>query len=443
MTDPRSKADVLKSWPEKKRQSWLQDLTDEQAYQLRWSWDFWGRPAQRNPPGNHWHVWLILAGRGWGKSYTGAQWIRERVESGEAKRIALVGRTASDCRDVMVEGPSGVLNVCPPWMKPNYEPSKRRLTWPNGAVATTFSADEPEMLRGPKFDTAWVDEQAAWKTQEAWTQLSFDMQLGKHPRVVTTTTPRPIALIKELAKLGTTYVTRGSTYDNAKNLPPGFLEEIKRRYEGTALGRQEIYAELLDEMPDALWTRTLLESTRVATSPALTRIVVGVDPAISGDGNETGIVVAGQAMDGHFYVIDDCTIRATPDRWAHEVIETYRQHRADRIVVEVNQGGDLVRNVLTTVDPNASIKSVRASRGKIARAEPIAALYEQNKAHHVGVFPDMEDQLCSFVPGGSKRNSPDRLDALVWALTELSQGTSMAHKVVVSSAGVRASPWRI
>lgn len=340
------------------------------------------------------------------------------VQTGRYKRLALVAPTAADARDVMVEGESGILATSPPDFYPHYEPSKRRLTWPNGAIATLFSADEPNRLRGPQFDGAWADEIAAWRYPEAWDQLQFGLRLGMDPRVVATTTPRPIPFILELLESRTTHVTVGSTYDNVANLADAFIEKIIAKYEGTRLGRQELYAEILTEVPGALWKREVIEQYRVRRMPALARVVVAVDPAASdSEGSaETGIIVAGVGEDRNAYVFDDVSLHASPDGWAKQAVAAYYRHNADRIVAEVNNGGDMVGYTVRTVDQGVAYKDVRASRGKQIRAEPVAALYEQGKVHHVGYFGELEDQLCTWVPG---EKSPDRLDALVWALTEL------------------------
>lgn len=416
-----SYAELIASRPEQARATAIQSLSLEEALYLLHDWTFWARPEQLIPPGD-WRVFLILAGRGWGKTRTGAETVAEWVRSGKCRRIALVAPTAADARDVMIEGESGLLNVGQPQERPTYEPSKRRLTWPNGAIATVFSADKPDRLRGPQHDGAWADEIAAWRYPEAWDQLMFGLRLGDDPRVVATTTPRPIPLIKELVESDTTYVVRGSTYDNRANLAPAFFEKIIARYEGTRLGRQELYAEILTDVPGALWNRSMIEASRVSKVPTtLRRIVVSIDPAASAneDSAETGIIVAGIGEDGHGYVLEDVSLTASPDKWARQAVSAFYVHGADRIVAEVNNGGDMVEHTLRTVDRTVPYKAVRASRGKEIRAEPVAALYEQGRIHHVGYFGPLEDQLCTWLPG---EKSPDRLDALVWALTELMLG---------------------
>jgi phage terminase large subunit-like protein len=387
--------------------------------QLEYCWPFFARPNQLTPPGD-WRAWVCLAGRGWGKTRTGAEFIRDEVAEGRMSRVALVAPTAADARDVMVEGESGLLAVCPEDCRPHYEPSKRRLTWPNGAVATTYSADEPDRLRGPQHDGAWCDELAAWRYPEAWDMLMFGLRLGDNPRTIVTTTPRPVRLVRELIAAPTSYVTRGSTYDNRANLADAFFEQIVSKYEGTTLGQQELYAMLLDDMPGALWTRATLSKTRADMPTRIARTIVGVDPAASSnsDSNATGIITACRCVDGDLYVFADDTLRGTPDEWARRVVSALDTHDACMVVAETNQGGEMVEAVLRTARANLPYKGVRASKGKRTRAEPIAALFEQGRAHIVGSLPDLEDELCSWVPD-SGMVSPDRLDAMVWALTEL------------------------
>jgi len=351
---------------------------------------------------------------------TGAETVRMMVESGRAHYVALVAPTSADARDVMVEGESGIMAVSPPWFRPVYEPSKRRLTWSNGARATLFSADEPERLRGPQFDLSWCDELAAWRYPEAWDMLMFALRLGGHPRAIVTTTPKPRPFIKELARSPTTIVTHGSTYDNRSNLSPSFYTQVINKYEGTRLGRQELDAEILEDVEGALWTLNQIDGLRRESHglPYFRRVVVAVDPAVTaGEGSdETGIVVCAAGADGHGYVLSDVSCRASPREWARRAIVAYHEWSADRIVAEVNQGGDLVENTIKMLDPSVSYESVRATRGKYVRAEPVAALYENGRVHHVGRFPVLEDQMTGWVQGG---DSPDRLDAMVWGLTVL------------------------
>ena len=395
-------------------------LTTPEKAQINYRWSFWARPEQLAPFGD-WRTWLILSGRGWGKTRTGAEWVRAQIETGQCRRVALVGRTVPDVRDVMVEGESGILACCPPWNKPKYEPSKRRLTWPNGAIATTYSADEPALLRGPQHDGAWADELAAWRYAEAWDQLQFGLRLGQDPRSVVTTTPRPTPIIKDLMRATTTHVVQRGTRENAVNLAPAFLSSIVAKYQGTRLGRQELNAEILEDNPDALWQRDQIEAQRVLKAPPLKRVVVAIDPsASSGEHSaETGIIAAGIGYDDHGYILADGSTRGTPNAWARAAVTAFHTHGADRLVYEANQGGEMVAATLHSVEAALPLKAVHASRGKQTRAEPVSALYEQSRVHHVGSFPALEDQMCEWVPGGS---SPDRLDALVWALTELMLG---------------------
>lgn len=381
----------------------------------------WERQARHNqlPPDGTWTTWLLLAGRGFGKTRTGAEFVRNEIENNRANRVALIAPTAADTRDVMIEGESGLLNVCPPWNRPKYEPSKRRLTWPNGAIATMYSADEPERLRGPQHDLLWADELAAWRYPQAWDMAMLGLRLGT-PRAVVTTTPKPTKLIQALTKSDTVAITRGSTFDNRDNLAPAFFDQIIHKYEGTRLGRQELYAEVLTDTPGALWTRDLLDAAHATSDPPeLTRIVIGIDPAVTSSetSDETGIIVAGIDTDKHLHVLEDASLRGTPSEWATKAVRLFDQYAADRVVAETNNGGDLVEATLRTVRRNLPYRKVTATRGKRMRAEPIAALYEQHRAHHYGNLATLEDQMATFTPDSI--DSPDRLDALVWAATEL------------------------
>ncbi len=416
----------LASLPEALRNSLIASLSQAEARALLYDWPFWARSSQLPPEGD-WRVWLLLAGRGFGKTRTGAELVRARVTTGTARRVALVAPTAADARDVMVEGESGILAISPASNRPRYEPSKRRVSWPNGAIATLYSADEPERLRGPQHDTAWCDELASWRYPEAWDMLMLGMRLGVDPRVVVTTTPRPTKLVRTLAADRTVAMTGGTTYENRANLAPEFIEQIVRKYEGTRLGRQEIEAEMLEDEPGGLWNRGLIEAARVRTAPELMRIVVAIDPAASSGENadETGIIVAGKDGQGHGWVLADLSGRYAPAEWAKAAIAAYHAHGADRIVAEVNNGGEMVEATLRVTDPNLAFAAVHASRGKVIRAEPVAALYEQGRVHHLGAFAQLEDQMCSLSrmghePSAVRRGcSPDRVDALVWALTDL------------------------
>jgi len=343
--------------------------------------------------------------------------------SGGAKRMAIVTATAADARDVMIEGESGILNIAPDWCRPHYETTRRRLTWPNGAIATTYSAEEPERLRGPQHDSAVCDELGTWTRPEAWDQLMFGLRLGKNPRVVVATTPRPTRLIRALVarEKRDVVITRGSTFQNSANLAPGFLNQIVGRYEGTRLGRQELYAELLLDTPGALWNLEQLDQCRRESLPPLQRVVVAIDPAASSHegSDETGIIVAGKDGHGYGWVLADLSGRFAPADWAKVAIGAYHSHCADRIVAEVNNGGEMVEATLRMIDPNIPYSAMHASRGKVTRAEPVSALYEQGKVHHVGTFPVLEDQMVTFTADRAGDTPDDRVDALVWALSEL------------------------
>lgn len=402
---------------------------DEFKAVLAYRWEGWqARPEQVEPAGV-WTYWVILAGRGFGKTRSGGEWVRKRAVSGRFREINLIAATADDARDIMVEGESGILAICPPWERPSYFPSKRRLEWPNGCKSLIFTADEPERFRGKQHESVWADEVAAWRYPESWDQAMLGLRIGPDPRAVVTTTPRPAKLIRELLGNPATVVTRGTTYDNRENLAPPFFETIIRKYEGTRLGRQELEAELLDDIPGALWSRKLLDELRVKKTPLdLYRIVVGVDPMAAADEetglSETGIVTCGVGRDDqHGYVLADHSVRGGPADWARQAVSAYYQFEADVIVAEKNNGGDMVRHTIHSVDRNVPVELVHASRGKRTRAEPVAMLYEQGRIHHVGLFDRLEDQMCEWTPdppaGESRADSPDRMDALVWALTKL------------------------
>lgn len=410
---------------------------------LMYSWDFCSRPKQRTPVGD-WRIWLILAGRGFGKTRTGAEFVRQQVQMGRASHIALVGPTAATVRDTMIEGESGLLKIFPKEERPRYEPSKRRITFKNGAVATAFSADEPDRLRGPNHSLAWADELAAWRYgSESWDMLMLGLRIGNHPRVVVTTTPKPVHTIRLLTEIndGSVHITRGSTYENSQNLAQSFMDEVLSRYEGTRLGRQELHAEVLDDVEGALWVREDIDKNRVLEFPDLVRIIVAVDPAATSKKSsaETGIVVVGISRDKHGYVLADYTIRGTPLEWGRAAVSAFHRHNADRIVAESNQGGEMVSHTLKMIEPDVPVKMVHASRGKQTRAEPVAALYEQGKVHHVGYLPDLEDQLCSWVP--HEGPSPDRLDAVVWGLTELMVKGSRQVSAMTPVSLTQANPW--
>lgn len=390
-------------------------------------WEANARPSQRWPRGI-WRVWLILAGRGFGKTRTGSEIVNQVANSNKVARIALVGETAADVRDVMVEGPDGILRRAHPKLRPDYEPSKRRLSWPNGCTATTYAGVDPEQLRGPQHGFAWVDELAKFAcAQQTWDNLMFGLRMGDDPRCLVTTTPRPIPLIRALLRRDgmDLRLVRGSTYENRANLPEAFLTEILDRYEGTTLARQELYAELVDETPGAIWSRRVIDEHRVATAPKLAYTVVGVDPsaAAKGSGDACGIVVAGVAegADPHVYVLADLTLNAGPHEWAAAVARACDAFGARYVVAEGNQGGDMVRQVLETADRRMPIRIVTATKSKAARAERIQVLDHRGLVHHVGALPRLEDEMVNWIPGQS---SPNRIDALVWAVSRLIPATS-------------------
>ena len=422
--------------PPKTREAVLAALLaeDRHAIGLFHDWQFNARDDQLPPlhtaSGKAWRTWLLLGGRGSGKTRAGAEWVRAialGLWPGEpaARRIALVGPTQSHVRAVMVEGVSGLLAVHPPAERPHLEISKGQLVWPSGAIAQFFSAEDPEGLRGPQFDAAWCDELGRWsRGQKAWDMLQFGLRLGTLPRAAVTTTPRATPLLKRIIADEATAITRARTVDNATNLAPAFIAEVTRIYAGTALGKQELDGEVVTERPDSLWQRKWMVEARIARPPEeMRRIVVAVDPPVTATENADtcGIVVAGLGPDNRAYVLADRSLQGRdPATWARAVIAAFRDFQADRIVAEANQGGDLVVNVIRQVDANAPVKKVHASRGKFARAEPISALYAEGRIVHVGEFPALENQMCDFGPEGlSEGRSPDRVDALVWAITEL------------------------
>lgn len=396
-------------------------LEPSEAEVLLYDWHgLWAREKQLPPPGD-WRTWLIKAGRGFGKTRIGSEETRKAKD--KYPILHLAGPTSGDVRDIMVEGESGILAVSPPWDRPVYEPSKRRVTWRNGAKAILFSADEPDRFRGPQCYWAWCDELAAWRYPDAWDQLQFGLRLGTNPQCVVTTTPRPTKLIRDLLKDPKTIVTSGSTFENKANLANAFLEQVTAKYEGTRLGRQELYAELLDDTPGALWTFAMLDPIHVRRVPenvTLRRTVVAVDPAVTSnaDSDETGIVVLGLGSDNLCYVLEDVSGIYTPLQWATQAASAYHKHQCDRVVAEVNNGGDLVEVNLRQVDKTISYRAVRASKGKYTRAEPVAALYEQARVRHLPGLTDLETQMTTWSAGTGEK-SPDRIDALVWGITDL------------------------
>lgn len=386
------------------------------------------RPSQRLPDGA-WRIWAIMAGRGWGKTRTGAEAVREWSE--RYSRIGLIAPTKGDAREIMVEGESGILAVFPPDRPARYIANRLRIEFPSGSIGSVYTADEPDRLRGPQHSKLWADEIAVWRYPEAWDMAMFGLRLGDNPQVVATFTPKPTPLVKSLhdrAKalvdpMGKVILTFGSTYENAANLAPTFLSEIIRKYEGTRLGRQELHAELIEDIPGALWLRAWITQRAPHAwdgHGGYARVVVAIDPAVTSgeESDETGIIVAAIGEDGFGYVIEDLSGRMAPAEWARRAVMAYRRHAADRIVAEANQGGDLVSTVIRTFDPNVPISTVHASRGKRTRAEPVAALYEQGRVFHVEQMAVLEDQMCSYT-GNPGEASPDRMDALVWALSDL------------------------
>jgi phage terminase large subunit-like protein len=414
----------------------LAALADIDPDGLMWDWSVWARPEQLAPPGIDWSVWLVMAGRGFGKTRLAAEWIREQAKyttTGQ-RRFALVARTAADVRDVIVEGESGIINISPPSEKPHYEPSKRRLTWPNGNTASLFTADEPDGLRGPQFTHAWGDEIAAWRqTPDAAGMTAFDnlrvgTRLGANPQMVVTTTPKRVPLLYKLIEesrtdKGNVIITKGSTLDNAGNLSSSYLNTITGVYEGTALARQELYGEMLEDLEGAMWNEEMVEEARQAVYPLNTPLrIIGVDPSVAENPrDECGIVVCASSVEPdlykrHAWVLEDASIHGSPDTWARKVVEMARKWGCP-VVAEVNQGGALVRNAILSIDPTIKVLEVHSKQGKQLRAEPIVLAYEQRRVHHIGYLQDLESQMYSWIPGEGK--SPDRVDALVHAMTAL------------------------
>ncbi|MGR3698843.1 MAG: DNA-packaging protein [Roseovarius sp.] len=415
-------------------EDFLDALSDGELMALPYLFEFWALPHQL-PPSGDWRTWVIMGGRGAGKTRAGAEWVRAQVEgarpmdAGRCTRIALVGETIDQVREVMIFGESGILACSPPDRRPEWQATRKRLIWPNGAVAQAFSAHDPEGLRGPQFDGAWVDELAKWKrARETWDMLQFGLRLGDNPRVCVTTTPRNVGVLKDILAASSTVTTSAPTEANRAYLAEGFLDEVRARYAGTRLGRQELDGLLIDEAEDALWTPAMIEAARIETLPEFDRVVVAVDPPVTGHSgsDECGIIVVGAitrgpVQDWRAYVLADASVNAaSPARWARAAIRARELWGAERVVAEVNQGGDLVEQVIRQVDPLVPLRKVHASRGKVARAEPVAALYEQGRVHHARGLGALEDQMCAMTARGYEgRGSPDRVDALVWALTDL------------------------
>ena len=389
----------------------------EQMEALLYDWNFWARPSQQTPE-QDFFVWLILAGRGYGKTRVACEQLLKWKREGY-KRFAIVAQTPAEARDVIIEGESGLLSISPLWDMPVYEPSKRRVTWGSGTTAIIYSGENPEQLRGAQQEKAIVDELAKYKyPQETWDNLLLGTRIGDNPQIVIATTPKPIKTLKEIISQPDTIITKGSTYENRSNLAEKFFATVVRKYEGTRLGRQELHAEILDDNPSALWHSDIIEKYRVDKAPELVRIIVAIDPATTDDENsdEAGIVVAGVDMRGHGYILEDVSLKASPDKWAQKAVYVYNKWEADRIIGEANNGGDMIEIIIRQHEKHVAYSKVWASRGKYIRAEPVAALYEQGKVHHVEMYPELEDELCDWEPGDK---SPNRLDALVWAITDL------------------------
>ncbi len=436
--ESRSLAERLAALPASIRNHILGDA-DAADPDMAHAWSLWARPAQLPPPGD-WSVWLMLAGRGFGKTRSGAEWVRAFVETCPDARVALVGGTLADARAVMVEGESGLLSIGPKAARPRFLASRGELHWPSGARGYLYSAEALGALRGPQHHLAWGDELAKWPdAEEVLANLRMGLRLGAQPRLLLTTTPRPVAVLRTLLADPACVVTRGRTTDNAGNLPPGFIAAVTAAYGGSRLGRQELDGELVDDVEGALWARAQLDACRVRAMPGPpVRIVVAVDPpagSASGQGDECGIIVAALGEDGRGYILTDASLKAsTPDGWARAVVMAAQSHDADRVVAEANNGGLMVEAVLRAVDAHLPIRLVRASHGKVTRAEPVASLYAAGRVAHVGGFPMLEDQMCGLIAGGryaGPGRSPDRADALVWALSELMLGRTSAPGVRV------------
>lgn len=419
----------LATLSEDERSTALREIPNEVLEFVMYDWVGEFARESQLPPDEKWDQWVFVSGRASGKTRAAAEQVRKWAEENPGCRIALVAPTAADARDTMIEGESGLLAICPPWDRPTYEPSKRRLTWPNGSQAFTYSAEEPDRLRGPQFHYAWGDEVATWKyDQDTIDMLRLTLRLGKNPQVIYTTTPRPTELVKELLKKAEgNYITRGSTLDNAENLPTDYLKAILKRYEGTRLGRQEIYAEVLEDLEGAIVAQSMINKARVDAVPLgpmfFSKIVVAVDPATTANkkSDMTGIIVAGITTERQeIYILADLTLKGSPDEWAKKAVQAYHDYDASYIVAEVNQGGQMVVSTLQTVDRTVPVKTVHASKGKHIRFAPVGALYEQLRIHHVGRFASLEQEVCSFtLEGFEGKNSPDRADAAVYAVTEL------------------------
>lgn len=395
-------------------------IRKRQNQNQRYDWAKRARLSQRLPDGDHWNVWMIIAGRGFGKTRTGAETVRQLINENKIKHIGLIGQSIAEAKAVMVFGESGLMNIFPEHERPHYNDTHRRLTFKNGATATLFGGNMPERLRGPQFDFVWIDEMAKFRRpEELFSQVMMGLRLGTHPKCLITTTPRPIPFLEKLMQQSTTIVTRGTTFENEENLADTYIDMMKKTYAQTRMGLQELYAEILNDRDGALWKRDMIRY-KMPDNDHWRRIVIAIDPATTHHENsdETGIVVAGIHEDGFVYVLDDLSGRLSPTEWGMKVTEAYWRYKADRVVAEINKGGDLVERVVKSIDPHVSYRAVRATRGKIVRAEPVASLYEQDKIYHIKPFKLLEEQCCEYLPERSSK-SPDRMDALVWAITDL------------------------
>ena len=423
-----SQAEKLSRLSPKEREAVLAGFTSDQLKFLNYDWDFWARPKQKLPPGD-WMTWLILAGRGFGKSRTGAEtiirWQNPSKKTDNAatikgyKHFALIGQTTGDIRDTMLEGESGIITCAPPYNKPEYIASRRVVEWPNGAKAHLYSGDQPDQLRGPQHEKGWLDELVKFKyPEETWDMFELGLRLGNNPQCVITTTPKPFKLLKNLIDDEDVVVTSGSSYENVSNLSDSFMKRVIKKYEGTRLGRQELYAVVLDDVEGALWCQDVLERNRVNVYPSLSQVVVALDPSVTNKdkSDECGIIVSGKDNFGRCFIIEDASRKCTPKEWAQTAVNLYRKYQADYIVAEVNNGGDLVETVINLLDSSVPVKTVWATRDKYTRATPVAGAYEQDRVCHVGLFPQLEDELLEWEPG---QPSPNRLDAVVWAVTWL------------------------
>lgn len=438
-------ADDFRKLPKTEQIDLLKHLTESEAMTILYDWPFWARQDQIQPDGlgkDGRFIWMTLAGRGWGKTRTGAEWVIDKVMNHGYRRVSLVGAAADEVRDIMIEGESGIISSSPPWFMPEHIPSKKLIVWPNGARASVYYGTEPEKSRGAQSDLVWMDELCKYQyPQETYDNIMFGLRLGDNPLCLITTTPKPIQIIRERVKDDRCIVTRGKTTDNERNLARPFIDSVIRKYAGTRLGRQELDGEILDDNPYALWKRTNIDATRIQPGqmPDLRRIIIPIDPAVTSNesSDDTGLIPVGEGRAPdipnvqnpdltHYYVLEDATLKGTPLEWGAAAVDRFKYWRADKIIAEVNNGGDLVEANIRNIDRGVPYDKVHASRGKYVRAEPIAALYEQGRVHHVGFFPSLEDELCEWVPG---EKSPNRLDSLVWGISYMSEKESSSIAV--------------